>query len=68
MLQVLVAISQNFCCRKEIWGYAKVNHKKREKEKKLRKHGLVSEILKTMVLRCPSEKREREMNKIAPIL
>jgi hypothetical protein len=36
MLQVLVAISQKFCCRKEAWGYAKVIHKKRER-KKLRK-------------------------------
>ena len=32
MLQVLVAISQKFCCRKEAWGYAKVIHKKRKKE------------------------------------
>jgi hypothetical protein len=33
MLQVLV-ISQNFCCREETHGYAKVIHKKeREKEK-----------------------------------
>jgi hypothetical protein len=36
MLQVLVAISQKFWCRKEAWGYAKVIHKKRER-KKLRK-------------------------------
>ena len=35
MLQVLVTISQKFCCRKETWGYAKVIHKK-EKEKKKR--------------------------------
>ena len=28
MLQVLVAISQKLCCRKETWGYAKVIHKK----------------------------------------
>ena len=34
MLQVLVAISQKFCCRKEAWGYAKVIHKKRKKRKK----------------------------------
>jgi hypothetical protein len=32
MLQVLVAISQKFCCRKEVWGYAKVIHEKREKK------------------------------------
>jgi hypothetical protein len=32
MLQVLIAISKTFCCRKEAWGYAKVIHKK-EREK-----------------------------------
>ena len=34
MLQVLITISQKFYCRKETWGYAKVIHKKRKKEKK----------------------------------
>jgi hypothetical protein len=33
MLQVLVAISQKLCCRKEACGYAKVIHKKGEKKK-----------------------------------
>ena len=33
MLQVLVAISLKFCCRKEAWGYAKVIHKKGRIEK-----------------------------------
>ena len=47
MLQVLVAISQKFCCRKETWGYAKVIHKKREKKKKLKKWTSVR-IIKTM--------------------
>ena len=48
MLKVLVAISLKFYCKKEAWGYAKVIHKKREKEKKeLRKNGQVSEIFKT---------------------
>jgi hypothetical protein len=32
MLQVLVAISQKFCCRKETWGYAKYIHKKEYKK------------------------------------
>jgi hypothetical protein len=32
MLQVLVAISQKFYCRKETRGYAKAIHKKREKK------------------------------------
>jgi hypothetical protein len=36
MLQVLVAISQKFCCRKEAWGYAKFIHKKEEEKKKKR--------------------------------
>jgi len=46
MLQVLVAISQKFCCRKETWGYAKVIHKKEKKRDE--KNGQVSEIFKTM--------------------
>jgi hypothetical protein len=41
---MLIYLSK-FCCRKEIWGYAKVIHKKRELRKK---NGQVSEILKTM--------------------
>ena len=49
MLQVLVAISLKFCCRKEARGYAKVIHKKGKiKKKKLRKNGQVSEISKIM--------------------
>ena len=48
MLQVLVAISQKFCCRKEAWGYAKVIHKKRKEKKELRKNKQVSKISKTM--------------------
>ena len=43
MLQVLVAISQKFYCRKEAWSYAKVIHKK-----KMRKNGQVFDIFKTM--------------------
>jgi hypothetical protein len=31
MLQVLVTISQKFCCKKEAYGYAKVIHKKKKK-------------------------------------
>ena len=33
MLQILVAISQKFSCRKEAWGYAKVIKKRERKEK-----------------------------------
>jgi len=58
MLPILVAISQNFCCRKETWVYAKVIHKKEEKKKELRKNGQVSELSKQWVLRCPPEKDE----------
>ena len=58
MLQVLVAISLKFYCRKEGWGYAKVIHKKRKKvEKKMDK---CPRYLKQWVLRCPSKKREDE--------
>ena len=66
MLQVLVAISQKFCCRKETWGYAKVIHKKKKKEKKWTQKYL--RYLKQWVLRCPPKKREEKMNKIAPVL
>ena len=35
MLEILVASSQKLYCRKEVWGYVKVIHKKeKEKEKK----------------------------------
>jgi hypothetical protein len=45
MLQIFVAISQKFYCRKEAWGYVKIIHKKK---KELRKNGQMSEISKTM--------------------
>ena len=50
MLQVLVAISQKFCCRKEAWAMQKLFiYKKEEKKKReLGKNGQVSEISKTM--------------------
>jgi hypothetical protein len=53
MFQILAAISQKFCCRKEAWGYAKVIHEKKEK-KGLRKNGQVPEILKTMGTQKPA--------------
>ena len=64
MLQVLVAISQKFCCIKEACGYAKVIHKK-ERDKK--KNGQVFKLLKQWVLRCPPEKKKKKMNKIARV-
>ena len=61
MLQVLVAISQKFCCRKETWGYAKVIHKKIKKErKKLKKMDKCPRYIKQWVLRCPPKKRRRD--------
>ena len=47
-------------------GFAKIIHKKREKNKEELKNGQVSEVLKQWVLRYPLEKKE--MNKIAPAL
>jgi len=49
MLQVLVAISQKFCCRKEARAMQKLFTKEeKRKREELRKNGQVSEILKTM--------------------
>ena len=68
MLQVLVTISQNFCCRKETWGYAKVIQKKRRKEKRLRKNGheSVRDIENNGYLDARLEKKRRKMNKYSP--
>ena len=55
-------------------GYAKLIQKKEEREKKekiyMRKKmdTKVSEIFKTMGTQMPAWKKEREMNKIAPVL
>ena len=48
-------------------GYAKVIHKKRKKRKD-EKMDKCPRYLKQWVLRCPPEKEEEEMNKIAPAL
>ena len=61
MLQILVAISLKFYYRKEAWGYAKVIHKKkvREKRKKeLKKMDKCPRYLKQWVLRCSPKKRD----------
>jgi hypothetical protein len=55
--------------QKEAKGYAKVIHEKREIE--LKKMDKCPSYLKQWVLRCPHEKKrekEKEMNKIAPVL
>jgi hypothetical protein len=57
MFQVLVTISQKFCCRKWLVAMQKLQLKKEEKES-IEKNGQVSEILKQYVLRCPPKKRE----------
>jgi hypothetical protein len=43
MLQILVAISQKFCCREEAYGYAKFIHEKKER-KELEKWTSVRDI------------------------
>jgi hypothetical protein len=59
MLQVLVVISQKFCCREETCGYAKVIHKKREKEKNWKKWK-VSKISKIIGTQMPARKKRRD--------
>ena len=55
MLQVLVAISQKFYCRKEAWAMQKLFMKKRI-EKKMNK---CLRYLKQWVLRCLPEKKKK---------
>ena len=50
MLEVLVAISQKFYCRKKAWAMQKLFMKKKE----MRTNGQVSEILKTMGTQMPA--------------
>ena len=66
MLQILVAISQKFCCRKEAWAMQKLFIKK-EKKKIIGKNGQVYEILKNNGYLDACLKM-REMNKIAHVL
>ena len=69
MLQVLVAISQKFCYRKETWGYAKVIHKKTKREKQKRdgkKWTNVQDIENNGYLDAHLKKREK-MNKMAHV-
>jgi hypothetical protein len=54
MLQVLITISQKFCCRKEACGYAKVIHEKRSIEK----IDKCPRYLKQWVLRYPPKKKK----------
>ena len=49
MFQVLVAISQKFCCRKEAWAMQKLFIKK-----SCEQNGHVSEISKTMGTPMPN--------------
>jgi hypothetical protein len=61
--EVLVTISQKFCCRKEACGYAKSYSLKKESIKKIDK---CLRYLKQWVLWCPPEGK-KEMNKIAHV-
>ena len=65
MLQILVAIPQKFCCRKEAWAMQKLFIKKGRKQKKKRKNDKkwtqkCPRYLKQWVLRCPPEKKRNE--------
>ena len=65
MLQVLVNVSlEKFQLQKRGMGYARVIHKKQEKNRVLKKNGQVSEISKIMGTQMPAIKK-REMNWIA---
>ena len=65
MLQVLVNVSlEKFQLQKRGMGYARVIHKKQEKNRVLKKNGQVSEISKIMGTQMPAIKK-REMNRIA---
>ena len=65
MLQILVAISQKFCCSQKRHGAMQKLFIKKKKEK----NGQVSKILKTMGTQMPTSKRKEkeEMNKIAHV-
>ena len=60
MLQILVTISQKFCCRKETWAMQNLFIKKKKKKKKnddeeLKKMDTkVSEIFKTIGTQMPA--------------
>ena len=59
MLQVLVAISQKFYCRKAAWAMQNLFIKRKEKKqrKRIEKNGQVFKVSKQWVLRCPPEKK-----------
>jgi hypothetical protein len=57
MLQVLVAISQKFCCQKEAWAMQKLFTKKEKKKRRREKNRQVSEI----------SIEKREVNNIAHV-
>ena len=59
MLQILVAISQKFCCRKEALAMQKLFIKKKEMKKRVEKKiDKCPRYLKQWVLRCPPKKRD----------
>ena len=58
MLQVLVAISQKFCYKKEACAMQKLFRKRERKKAVEKKMDMCPRYLKQWVLRCPSEKRD----------
>ena len=67
MLQILVAISQKFCCcQKKHKAMQKLFRKRRKKEKSVEKMDKCPRYIKQWVLRCPPEIKE-ETNKIAHV-
>ena len=59
MLQVLVAISQKFCCRNETLGYTKVIHKKERKKDMRKKWTSVQDIENNGYLDARLEKKRK---------
>ena len=66
MLEVLVAISQKFYCRKKAWATQKLFRKKEENKRKSYKMDKCPRYLKQSVRRCPPEKMENERWTILP--
>ena len=59
MLQVLVAISQKFCYKKEACAMQKLFRKRERKKAVEKKMDKCLRYVKQWVLRCPPEEKER---------
>ena len=61
MLQIIVAISQKFCCsQKKHEAMQKLFMKRRKKKKSVEKNGQVSEIYKIMGTPMPAWKKRKD--------